>query len=161
MKQLTIIRHAKSSWEYSVGDGDRPLKERGITDAGLVSSHIKGKIPVPDVVFSSPANRALHTCTIFLKNLEIPFARLRLTEMLYDFSGNSVERFLRKLDNSYENVMIFGHNHAFTAVSNNFGDKYIENLPTSGMVHITFRTANWAEIEKGTTDLMVFPKHLR
>lgn len=161
MKQLTIVRHAKSSWDYSVGDRDRPLKERGITDAGLVSLHVKGKIPIPDAVFSSPANRALHTCTIFLRNLDIPLSRLQLTEELYDFSGSSVDHFLRTLDNGYKNVMIFGHNHAFTAVSNKFGDKYTDNLPTAGMVHITFSTDHWAKTGKGTTDLMVFPKHLR
>ncbi|MBC9796229.1 SixA phosphatase family protein [Sinomicrobium weinanense] len=161
MKQLTLIRHAKSSWDYSVEDRNRPLKERGMMDAEMVSSHVRGKVPVPDMAFSSPANRALHTCTIFLKNLDIPLSRLQLTEALYDFSGSSVDHFLRTLDNRYKNVMIFGHNHAFTAVSNKFGDKYTDNLPTSGLVHITFKAEHWAEIGKGTTDLMVFPKHLR
>ena len=38
MKTLYIVRHAKSSWEYpSVKDIDRPLKERGINDAYLIS----------------------------------------------------------------------------------------------------------------------------
>jgi phosphohistidine phosphatase SixA len=31
MKTLYIVRHAKSSWDYSgVADTDRPLKEKGI-----------------------------------------------------------------------------------------------------------------------------------
>ncbi|MGS2761534.1 SixA phosphatase family protein [Sinomicrobium sp. M5D2P9] len=161
MKQLTIIRHAKSSWDYSVGDRDRPLKEKGINDAILVASHVKDKIPIPDVVFSSPANRALHTCTIFLRMLDIPPEKLRLTWELYDFSGASVVNFIRMLSDDCEKVMIFGHNHAFTEVSNNFGDRYTDNLPTSGIVHITFEGDSWKETGKGTTNLMVFPKHLR
>ena len=69
MKKLTLIRHGKSSWNYDVSDRDRPLLERGINDAYLVASALKE--PVVDAVFSSPANRALHTCNIFLRVLNI------------------------------------------------------------------------------------------
>ena len=34
MKRLFIIRHAKSSWKYSVSDLNRPLKKRGIINLG-------------------------------------------------------------------------------------------------------------------------------
>ncbi len=37
MKQLLLLRHAKSSWEYSVEDYDRPLSEKGINDIDKVS----------------------------------------------------------------------------------------------------------------------------
>ena len=37
MKTLYIVRHAKSSWEYSgIKDIDRPLKNRGIEVLGIV-----------------------------------------------------------------------------------------------------------------------------
>ncbi|WP_268225115.1 SixA phosphatase family protein [Sinomicrobium oceani] len=161
MKQLTIVRHAKSSWDYNVGDRDRPLKERGINDAILVASHIKNKISLPDAVFSSPASRALQTCTIFLRMMDIPEERLQLTNELYDFSGASMRRFIKTLSDDYEKVMIFGHNHACTDVSNNFGDSEIENLPTAGMVHLTFEADSWKSIQNGKTALTVFPKDLR
>ena len=53
--------------------------------------------------------------------------------------GDNVINFITNIDDSYEKVMIFGHNHAFTSICNIFGDQYIDNLPTSGLVVIKFR----------------------
>ena len=41
MKNLYLVRHAKSSWKLPVDDLKRPLKKRGILDAILISDHIK------------------------------------------------------------------------------------------------------------------------
>ena len=57
--------------------------------------------------------------------------------------------------------MIFGHNHAFTSISNIFGDRYIENLPTSGLVKIIFDTNVWSDITNGQTEFIISPKNLR
>lgn len=45
MKNLILVRHAKSSWEAPLQDVDRPLLHRGIVDAHLVSSTISNYIP--------------------------------------------------------------------------------------------------------------------
>ena len=39
MKNLILIRHAKSSWEAPLHDKDRPLTSQGMQSAHLVSSH--------------------------------------------------------------------------------------------------------------------------
>ncbi|NHF59789.1 histidine phosphatase family protein [Flavobacteriaceae bacterium TP-CH-4] len=161
MKELILIRHGKSSWDYNVSDKDRPLKERGIADALLVSQEWANQGKGIDWVFSSPANRALHTCMIFLRQLHLPFDRLRITDRLYDFSGDEVLQLLRELDEDLTTVMIFGHNHAFTYIANLLGNTYIDNVPTSGLVHIQFGADSWAKIEKGTTVQTIFPKHIR
>ena len=45
MKTLYIVRHAKSSWEYEgIKDIDRPLKQRGINDAYLISNVLQKKL---------------------------------------------------------------------------------------------------------------------
>ena len=68
MKTLYIVRHAKSSWKYdSVKDIDRPLKERGINDAHLLSKHLSEKIKRPDVFITSTANRAFTYRNYFLR----------------------------------------------------------------------------------------------
>ena len=125
MKELCIIRHAKSAWEYEVSDKDRPLKERGINDAYLVSGHVKNKIEVPDLVLSSHANRALQTATIFMKNMGIPFNRLHVNEELYDFDGRQLTNVIKECDPSVDRLMIFGHNYALTSFSNTFGIKIL------------------------------------
>lgn len=161
MKTLILVRHGKSSWEYGVEDKDRPLQERGINDGHLVSSEFKSQDPVIDAVFSSPANRALHTCVIFLRNLNYPFLKFQLTNELYDFSGGSVMRFVKRLDNTLNTVMIFGHNEAFTHVANEWGNRYIDNVPTTGLVQLDFDIDDWASADKGKTTQTIFPKALK
>ncbi len=161
MKRLILVRHGKSSWEYSVSDKDRPLSERGINDALLVSNKFNGQGMGLDAVFSSPANRALHTSMIFLRQLYHPFDRFQVAAQLYDFSGDDVLQFVTELDNGLETVMVFGHNHAFTHIANSLGNTYIENVPTSGLVQLEFDTDNWATVTKGITKQAIFPKQLR
>ena len=161
MKQLILMRHGKSSWDYDVSDKDRPLQERGINDAHKVSKTFGLHAPKIDFIFSSPANRALHTSMIFVRNLEYDLSNFRVNHMLYDFSGNSVEQFVQQLDNAMDTVALFGHNNAFTSLANTWGDQYIDNVPTAGLVHITFGVDDWAKIAEGTTKQMVFPKHLK
>ncbi|RIV30333.1 histidine phosphatase family protein [Flagellimonas lutimaris] len=161
MKQLILMRHGKSSWDYDVSDNDRPLKQRGVNDAHLVSQTFGLHAPSIDFIYSSPANRALHTSMIFIRNLEFDLSKFKVNNMLYDFSGNSVQQFVQQLDNDLNTVAIFGHNYAFTSLANTWGDQYIENVPTAGLVHITFGVDDWSKISGGTTKQMVFPKHLK
>ena len=161
MKTLILVRHAKSSWEFNVDDKDRPLKKRGNNDADLVSIAFKNRGLVIDKVFSSPANRALSTCKIFINNLNISNKNLIVEDDLYDFGGEQVIHFLKKLDEHYQNVMIFGHNHAFTSICNIFGNTFIDNLPTSGLVVIDFDVNSWIDINKGSTRFTIFPRDLK
>lgn len=161
MKELILVRHGKSSWDYEVSDKDRPLKERGIRDAHRVAQAFREKMPAVDAVFSSPANRALHTCIIFLRELEIPFEKLQLTDALYDFSGEGVMQFVREFSSEFKHVMIFGHNFAFTNVANQWGDKRIDNVPTSGLVQLVSEAGDWQSMGKARTVQTLFPKALR
>ncbi len=160
MKQLILVRHGKSSWEHKVSDKDRPLLKRGVNDALLVSQKFVEDPVDIDFAYSSPANRALHTCMIFLRQINFAMNKFQVEESLYDFSGDGVLSFLYKLDNNLNTVMIFGHNHAFTHIANSLGNTYIDNVPTTGLVHLQFGTNSWEEIDKGTTIRTIFPKQL-
>jgi phosphohistidine phosphatase len=160
MKQLILVRHGKSSWEFGVEDRDRPLMERGIQDAHKVSRHFGASSVVPDAVYSSPAIRALHTCVVFLRKLKIPYTKFSLAERLYVFSGDALIDFILDLPDSQDTVMIFGHNHAFTEIANDLGDRPIDNVPTTGLVQITFDVDSWQHIRKGRTERILIPKAL-
>ncbi len=163
MKQIVFVRHGKSSWEYNVDDKDRPLKLRGIHDAHLVSNHLRPQLPSPDGILSSPANRALHTCMIFVRNLGLDTSEVRIDEALYDFGGSSVLHVLQSLPEEWQTVMIFGHNHAFTSLVNSLGDASVHNVPTSGAFGIRFQTNQWKQItnETGQTFIQLTPKALK
>lgn len=161
MKHLILVRHGKSSWEYAVSDKDRPLKERGVNDALLVSDMLRKQNLNIDFSFSSPANRALHTGMIFLRQLEYDISKFQISNKLYDFSGESAMSFIKNLDNKLNTVLIFGHNYAFTHIVNSLGNTYIENVPTSGLVQLSFNENSWSTITKGLTKQIIFPKQLR
>lgn len=161
MKQVILVRHGKSSWEYEVSDKDRPLKERGIKDAHLVAKEFTKMGIQVDRVFSSPANRALHTSIIFTRTMGFNRVNFHVENALYDFSGNSVRDFVQHLDDQFDTVMLFGHNYAFTTLANTWGDQYIENVPTAGLVHLKFEAGQWSKISKGTSETVIFPKHLK
>ncbi|MCK7591124.1 histidine phosphatase family protein [Subsaxibacter sp. CAU 1640] len=161
MKSITFVRHAKSSWEHDLTDIHRPLSIRGYNDANLLSNELLTHNFCPDAIFSSPANRALTTCRIFMDTLNFKENMLTVNEKLYDFDGNQVVKFIYALSDKLSDVMIFGHNHAFTSIVNKFGDKYIDNVPTCGLVSIDFNCDSWIKIDKGHTKKILFPRNLK
>lgn len=158
MKYLTLIRHAKSSWEHEVDDFYRPLKNSGINDASLTSSELGRNFTPPDMVFSSPAERAISTCNIFVKNLRIDKSKVKTVLDLYDFGGEKVTNFIKEINNTLDNVMLFGHNHAFTEISNQLSNLKIDNLPTSGIVVMQFDISDWKDIGNGKVISVLYPK---
>jgi len=161
MKTLTLIRHAKSSWNHDVTDIQRPLSIRGINDANLLSNELLNRNFKVDAIFSSPANRAFTTCSIFIERLNLPQKLLTVDKRLYDFGGRQVVEFIRDTDDNLGHILVFGHNHAFTDIANRFGDEFIDNVPTCGMVTIEFNVDSWKNIDKGHTKMTLFPRDLK
>ena len=161
MKNLILIRHAKSSWEAPLKDFDRPLIKNGILDAHLVSSNISDFIPKTYLIWSSSARRASDTALIFAQNIVYPIESIVYKKELYTFDENQLEKEIKLCDNSFESVILFGHNEAITNFVNKFGDVFIENVPTSGFVSLQFDTDSWMNINKGKTKKTVFPKDLK
>lgn len=161
MKKLTLIRHAKSSWELDLPDHLRPLNLRGMNDADLVSKHVKSETFIPELLLSSNAERAKITAEIFIKNLNIPREICQFTHELYDFSGDYLKFHIKNCPNKINHLMVFGHNDAITNFVNTYGSKTIATVPTCGVVTITFRTASWKEIGLGETIQYIFPKALK
>jgi len=162
MKTLYIVRHAKSSWNYEgIKDIDRPLKKRGINDAYFMSKLLQEKIERPDVFVASSANRALHTAVIFTEAFKFPFANLKINKSLYSFSDGYLVKTIRALDDGFTSAIIFSHNHGINDFVNQFGNAFIENVPTCGIVGIKFKESHWKNIKKGKTVLKEFPKFYR
>jgi len=161
MKNLIVIRHAKSSWDAPLKDIDRPLDNRGIKDAHRIALRAVKHLPKTFLMFSSTAKRASETAIIFAQNFLYPVGNIVFKEELYTFDENSLERVVKSFDNKYDNVILFGHNEAITNFVNKFGDIYIENVPTSGFVSLKFDSDNWQFIDRGRTIKTLFPKDLK
>jgi phosphohistidine phosphatase len=160
MKKLTLVRHAKSSWKFDLPDNQRPLNTRGMNDAIKVSNILKTTNFKPDLLFSSNAIRAQTTAEIFIKNLNISMNICHFKHELYDFSGEYLTFHIKNCPNHINHLMVFGHNDAITNFVNTFGNKTIDNVPTCGLVTITFDTHLWNEISLGETISTIFPKNI-
>jgi phosphohistidine phosphatase len=157
MKTLILVRHAKSSWkDHDLKDFDRPLNERGKRDAPFMGALIKEKGILPDVLISSPAKRAITTAGLFAKKLSIAKNEIIENEKIYEASAGELIDIINAIDDTKSSAMIFGHNPGLTMVANYLSDKRIDNIPTCGMVVITFEENSWKSIQIGSGKLIEF-----
>lgn len=161
MKNLIVIRHAKSSWEAPLKDIDRSLNQRGIKDAHLVATNCMKYLPETFLIWSSTAKRASETALIFAQNVSYPIENITFKEELYTFDDKNLEKIIKSCSNDYDNVILFGHNEAITNFVNKFGNIFIDNVPTSGFVSIKFDSDCWKSINNGQTQKIIFPKDLK
>jgi phosphohistidine phosphatase len=149
-KILHIARHAKSSWDYkNVSDFDRPLKERGIHDAHEMAGKMKMKHPLPELIITSPANRAFHTALIFSRVIELPFNQFHIDPDIYGSDVDGLFQKIKSLDDKYCCVMIFGHNPEFSDLVNFLTGDSVDEVPTCGVMSIFYDTEKWQEISRG------------
>lgn len=161
MKQLILIRHAKSSWDAPLRDYNRPLTNKGIQDAHLVSTHIHPLIPKTFLIWSSSAKRAKETALIFAQNISYPVESILFKEDLYTFDERKLEQIIKSCSDDCEHLIVFGHNEAITNFVNKFGSILIDNVSTSGFVNIIFEQNTWQNIENGSTKNIVLPRDLK
>ena len=161
MKNLILVRHAKSSWEVPVHDKERALTSKGIKDAHLVAAQAKNLVPKTYIIWSSSAKRATDTALIFVQNFSYPVESIVYKDDLYTFDEKKLEKIIKSCSNIFESVILFGHNAAITDFVNKFGDIFIENVPTAGFVSLKFDTDDWKKIKNGTIKKIIFPKDLR
>ena len=153
MKELVILRHAKSNKAYSVDDFNRPLSPAGIERIQKMSHQKNGFFAKADIIFSSPAVRALNTAMIVVRELNLPIEKLKIDNSLYTFSGSSIIDYVYALDDQWSKVVLVGHNPAFTELINHFSDLSINHLRTAGIAQITFDGDQWSDVDKGVVVL--------
>ncbi len=152
-KILQVVRHAKSSWDNAgIADIDRTLKARGIQNAHEISRKLKLDNRIPDRIISSPAIRALHTAVIFARVFNFPLKNLQINNLLYESSEEEVVEFIKNLPEDCHSVMIFGHNPDVTGLVNHFVKNTVDNIPTSGVVSLTFKCQTWNQISPDNLD---------
>jgi phosphohistidine phosphatase len=161
MKNLILIRHAKSSWDAPLHDKDRPLSKRGINDAHLMADSVEEYLPNQYIVWSSTAQRARNTAYIFAENLSIPVETIIFNDDLYTFDEKSLEKAIKSCNNQFDNLILFGHNGAITNFVNTFGNRAVEHVPTAGFVSLSFDENDWNNIQKGITKTVLFPSDLK
>ena len=130
LKQLFVLRHAKSSWDDPMlDDHDRPLAPRGLQAVKLVGEHIRESGMQPDQVLCSSSRRTRETM-----DAVAPGGETLIERDLYDATCADVIERLRRVPSGTGSVMIIGHN------------------PTAQMLVLRLTGANGAEYANGTKE---------
>ncbi len=162
MKTLILIRHAKSSWDNAtLSDFDRPLNDRGLRDAPHMGKRLKEKNLAPDLVISSPANRALTTCTIISETIGFPMERIQTDKAIYHASEEQLLSIVQNLPDFADQVMLYGHNPGFTDFANRLTNSHIDNISTCGIVACQVSVNSWKDVQWGSGKVLFydFPKN--
>ncbi|MFP4527766.1 MAG: SixA phosphatase family protein [Candidatus Kapaibacterium sp.] len=157
MKTLLLVRHAKSSWnDAALTDFERPLNKRGLRDAPFMAELIRDKGMKPDLIISSPANRAFTTAKHFAEAANYPIADIRKELIIYEQGPKKITALLKELDDEVDTCYIFGHNPDFTFLATYFSGNYFQNVPTCGCVCLEFDIDSWSDIEEENARLVFY-----
>ena len=149
MKTLLILRHAKSSWQNrSLDDHDRPLNKRGERDAPRIGRLISNESLLPDLILSSDAKRARSTAEEVAQSSGYQ-GELRFSIDLYLAGADTWVLGLRALPDSFERVLIVGHNPGLeTLVEMLTGEEQL--MPTASLAFVELPVISWSHLELDT-----------
>jgi phosphohistidine phosphatase len=161
MKTIYLVRHAKSDWENALtSDFDRPLNARGTKSAPVMASLLKKMDVLPELIISSPANRAITTAELFCEILGYPKELIKQRIEIYEGGSQMLLKIVREMSDSCKIVMLFGHNPTITQFSNLLTGNHIDSLVTCGVVRIDLEINSWKEAAADTGKIVwyEFPK---
>jgi len=161
MKEICLVRHAKSSWKYpKLDDFERPLNNRGRKNAPFMGKMVHQSGFFPNLIIASPASRAAMTARLFAVEINYSLDNIRYLAPIYESEEIDLIRILERLDDNLDKVMLIGHNPSLTDLANRLGNYPISNIPTSGVCSVALDITSWSEINKtsGRLKYFDFPK---
>ena len=146
MKQLTLIRHAKSSWKLtSLEDSWRPLSRRGYRQLQEMAEHV----PRQGLWLVSPAIRTYASAHVLRRLAGLPMGGMQLDERLYETSGSHLLSLLQELDDGDEQVTLVGHNPGLDELAGLLLPAPIQSLSTGAVLTLYLTINRWAECRAG------------
>lgn len=156
-KKLLLIRHAKSDWSTPNGsDFDRPLNKRGNENALMMAKRLQEKGIILKNIVSSPASRAISTANIIATEMDIAQNKIELNKSVYEASCDTLLKIVNTLDQKTDLITLVGHNNAITDLAVYLTGADIFNIPTCGMVMISFPFGDWKMISKNTGAIVFY-----
>ena len=111
--------------------------------------------PKPEVLISSTASRAFYTALFVCDKMDIDEGRIRLSRNLYHAGPEGILKVIYSAPKC-DRLALFGHNPGFTDSANLLAGTHIDNIPTCGVVGISFDVKQWNEIQPGEGKLEFF-----
>ena len=163
MKILYLVRHAKSSWSSSASsDYDRPLNDRGTSDAPRMAEFLKSHSIVPDQIVCSSALRAHTTARLLAKGLNLSDELISADRRIYLADLNLLQSLMREFSDDWNTVLLVAHNPTITDCANGLANDQLENLPTCGIYGVELEIDSWLKLRNGVGKKVFFkgPKEL-
>lgn len=154
MKYLTLIRHAKSSWDDGPADDhERPLNERGLRCAPTVGRFLArtylgangtpALLPRPDQLVTSSALRAKQTADLVAAELKAPAPVP--DHALYLAAPKGLLQAVREFADRWHHVMLFGHNPGISDFAAHLLKRHdIEEMPTCAVALLELPRDAWS-----------------
>lgn len=122
MRQLLILRHAKSDWSNKLRDFDRPLAARGLKNAKQMGLWMHQQNLLPDYIISSPAKRTLQTAELVTEPFAINVSEIHLDSNIYEANLRDLLNVLAQIPNASQRVLLVGHNPGFDQLLSHLAD---------------------------------------
>lgn len=161
MKTLLLLRHAKSSWDDpGQSDFERPLNERGLKAAPLMGRFLRKKNLRPDLIVSSPAERASQTTSLVLEAMGLR-TEPKFDERIYEASSRHLFEVISQFSEDANSALLIGHNPGLEELLGLLTSE-ARRMPTAALALITLEIDLWREVRSGVGRLewLVKPKEL-
>jgi phosphohistidine phosphatase len=143
MKNLLVLRHAKSSWKHpELADHDRPLNKRGQHDAPRMGEHLREQNLIPDLIISSTAKRARQTAEIVADTSGYQ-AEIQFERACYASDPEVLIDILQQVSDDIHCAMIIGHNPDLEELVEILTGDW-ERMPTAALALIELPIDEWA-----------------
>mgnify|MGYP001356215303 FL=1 len=162
MKEIYVLRHAKSSWDNSnLSDFERPLADRGISDAKKMSKFLKDMNLKIDKVLCSNAIRAKETFDLTADGFNFEIDKATYLEKLYFGDTTTIIQDLKELDESLNNILIVGHNPTLHYLVEILTNESINRFTTCNLATIS-HDGEWVSLNSQQCSLksLIRPKEL-
>ena len=162
MKEIYVLRHAKSSWDNSnLSDFERPLADRGISDAKKMSKFLKDMNLKIDKVLCSNAIRAKETFDLTADGFNFEIDKATYLDKLYFGDTTTIIQDLKELDESLNNILIVGHNPTLHYLVEILTNEPINRFTTCNLATIS-HDGEWVSLNSQQCSLksLIRPKEL-
>lgn len=157
MKEIILVRHAKSSWsDPSLADIERPLNKRGQRDAPVMAERMAESDSDVERVVTSPAQRTRLTTEALIEALHLDADEVVEERQLYGADTVDWLDVIRRQPDFLNSIAFVGHNPGLTEFLNLFLDDPLDNVPTCGIARLRFNVDNWPEIGEAVPERVLY-----
>ncbi|MFK8051751.1 MAG: histidine phosphatase family protein [Woeseiaceae bacterium] len=147
---LTLLRHAKSAWGFEgLTDRQRPLNDRGETDAPAMGKRLRDAEVRPSLIMCSSAVRTTQTAKLFANAIGFPIEFIHKESSLYLASAPQILQIVSSQEAEFRNIVVVAHNPGISDLANELSDGLVGAMPTAGMLTVSADVPDWASFALG------------